>query len=117
MSNKIDVLVEECDRIVDTLYQISTENMWEIKAIQLQIKKVRALLLENQKSLWIRTKDGRAMMDEIEKSLSKLTETINVLVEMKPKESLPILHDVVNELVTHVNKIKTEIRKRGLSIT
>jgi hypothetical protein len=117
MDHDITSLVEECDRILDTLSLISTENIWQIKAIQLQIKTVRAQLLENQKSLWIKTKNGRAMIIEIKRSVLQLAETIKILAANDTNLSLEALHDDVTRLVNHARKMKTEIRKRGMSIT
>jgi hypothetical protein len=123
MSKPVEAVVEKCSKIANKLDLVLKDKIevWRIKAMQMKIKKASVLLQENQKSIWIRTKKGKEVVEQIQKSSSIIDGLINTITrEKEPKRFQTLFQELekqINTLETYSKIIIKEIRKRAMSIT
>lgn len=123
MTQRIEAVAENCATIANKLDLLATDKIeiWRIKAMQMKIKQASVLLKENQKSIWIRTKKGKEVVEQIQNSSSIIDDLIKQIASEKEHTRFQSLfQDLENQITTLENYSKIilkEIRDRAMSIT
>jgi len=123
MTQRIEAVAENCATIANKLDLLATDKIeiWRIKAMQMKIKQASVLLKENQKSIWIRTKKGKEVVEQIQNSSSIIDDLIKQITsEKEHKRFQSLFQDLENQITTLENYSKIilkEIRDRAMSIT
>jgi hypothetical protein len=123
MSKEIKATAEKCTKTADKVNLVSKDkvHLWKIQAMQMKIRRASALLIENRNSLWINTKEGKAIINEIQESSLRIDRTLDEIIRENDQAKIQILLHAMEENVGTLEKdsdlIRIEVRKRSMTIT
>ena len=83
----------------------------EYKGQLSKLESVRSVLIRNEKKIWLRTKKGRVMLDDVNEAAERLRGTL------ASSDELDAVEAALNDVETLARAIEDESRKRNMVVT
>ena len=99
MSEAMETAKENLEKILD---DVSDPDLKK------RVTEILRIISENRKKIWLRTKTGKPMAEDVEKS------SLNFVNSMKNSSDL---EEAVKELEVQARKIEEETRRRSMVVT
>ena len=112
---------DNLQKTLDELKNISIDNLSKVDStdISISIQKAQNILVQNEKKIWLKTKDGKEMVGRIEDASYKLLTSVQELQKSKKLDSpsLSDLKEALKKLELNVRLLDEESRRRGMVVT
>ena|GEM_PF-1546067 len=91
----------------------------ELKDVQIRIQIAQNTLVQNERKIWLRTKEGREMIGDLNVASIKLLGSVERLqrAEMADSELLKDLEAALGEVELHARRLNEETRRRSMVVT
>lgn len=99
MSEYMESAIENLEKILDEV---------EDEDIEQRITKVKGIISQNRKKIWLRTKTGKPMAEDIMKASSNLVKSV---------KDQPKIQEHLTELEAKAKEIEEESRRRSMVVT
>ena len=91
----------------------------EVREIQTRIQMAQNALIQNERKIWLRTKEGKEMMGEFGVASTKLLGTVERLQRQAIPDAslLKNLKAALGEVELHARRVNEETRRRSMVVT
>lgn len=89
----------------------------EIREIDARIQMANNILIQNEKKIWLRSKDGREILNEIRSTVGKLLREMTKLQKSPERELWSGFKQTLEKLENLLMKIEEESRRRSMVVT
>jgi len=91
----------------------------EMREVQTRIQMARNALIQNERKIWLRTKEGKEMIGEFGVASTKLLGTVERLQRREAADTglLKDLEAALGEVELHARRVNEETRRRSMVVT
>ncbi|MGQ9680561.1 MAG: hypothetical protein ACUVV4_07345 [Candidatus Bathyarchaeia archaeon] len=110
---------EGIQKVLENLRGVSTSMIPrdDIRNVDVRIQMMNNILIQNEKKIWLRSKDGREILTEIKSSVDKLIDDAMVLQKSPERDRWSNFIRTLERLESVLRKLEEESQKRSMVVT
>lgn len=119
LSEDLKVSKEGIQKALEVVRGISNDSipLTEIRDIDMRIQMANNILIQNEKKIWLRSKDGREILSEVRSTVDGLLREIMELQNSPERERWSSFIRTLEKLETVLMKMEEESRRRSMVVT
>lgn len=119
LSEDLKASKEGIQKVLEVVRDISADSIpaTEMRDIDIRIQMANNVLIQNEKKIWLRSKDGREILSEIRSTVDELLSEIMELQESPERALWSSFIQTLEKLETVLMKMEEESRRRDMVVT
>ena len=121
MAERIVETKESLQRTLESLRTLSGGKITHVDSTDysIRIQKAQNILLQNEKKIWLKTKDGKEMLKRLSESSIRLLASVREIEKPSVEDSgkLNNLTTALKEVEVQALRLDEESRRRGMVVT
>lgn len=103
---------------IKALGRVSTIEREGLAELHLRLQMAYNILVQNERRIWLRTRDGREILERFNRAASKLLEASNSLIESPgDKSTVEKFENALLEVEECARRLDEESRRRSMVVT